>query len=151
MTSGLVSRAVLVAALGAGLVNMPAQAQVRREAGVEALGMLAHPGFAGGGLWGAVRTSERLRLGSLLAFGEHRDQVLRGEVVAQFLLDPDRTDGAGLYAGGGIAAESGALGQAWVVAMIGIEGAPGGRSGWMAEIGVGGGVRLAAGWRWRMH
>jgi hypothetical protein len=149
MTSGSVSRAGIIALLLVSGLGARASAQVRREFGVEGVGLFADPGFAGAGLWGAVRPSERLRLGLSVLGGARRDAAVRGEVVAHFLLDPDRQHGAGLYGGGGIAAESGPLGQAWMVAVLGLEGSPGGRSGWVLERGVGGGVGGSVGWRGR--
>lgn len=149
MSSGSASRALLLAALAAGSLPSGAAAQVRREVGIEGVALAADPGFAGAGVWAALRPSDRFRLGAILLGGARRDAALRGEFVAHFLLDPDRRRGAGLYGGGGVAAESGPLGQAWIVAVLGLEGRPGGRSGWAVELGVGGGVRLSVGWRWR--
>ena len=148
MTSSSVSRAAFAAALllfGATSVA----AQISREVGVEAVGLAAHPGFAGGGLWVAVRPSERLRLALSALQGDRAGTAARGELAAHFLLDPGRQRGVGLYAGGGLAVESGPAGQAWLLATLGLESAPGGRSGWAVELGVGGGVRLLAAWRWR--
>ncbi|MGH7590826.1 MAG: hypothetical protein ACREL2_05265 [Gemmatimonadales bacterium] len=149
MTCGWISRSFLLTGLVAGIVALPAAAQVRWEVGIEAAGLAADPGFVGAGLWGAVRPSERLRLGLAVLGGARRDAAVRGEFVAHFLLDPARRSGAGLYGGGGVAAESGGLGQAWIVAVLGLEGRPGGRSGLVVEFGVGGGVRVSVGWRWR--
>ena len=151
MTFGSVSRVGVVAVLLASGPAARASAQVRREIGVEGVGLVAGPSFAGAGLWGAVRPAERLRVGLSVLGGARQDAAVRGELVAHFLLDPDRRRGAGLYGGGGIAAESGPLGQAWMVAVLGLEGSPGGRSGWVLELGVGGGVRVSVGWRWRAH
>ncbi|HSB55661.1 MAG TPA: hypothetical protein VLD58_14975, partial [Gemmatimonadales bacterium] len=73
----------------------------------------------------------------------------RGELLAQFLLSPGRTRGAGLYGLGGVAGQAGRRDRGFLVLGLGLEGAPGGASGWFAEAGVGGGARVAAGWRWR--
>lgn len=148
MTSAWVRRGTLLLAAGVACAA-PAHAQVRHEFGVEAMALAAHPGLAGGGLWGALRPSARLRLGASAFLGNRAGTVERGEVVAHFLLDPLRQRGAALYAGGGLAVESGPRGQAWVVAALGVEGAPGAARGWVAELGVGGGVRIMIGWRWR--
>ena len=148
MTSTWGKRGALLVVVAAACAA-PAQAQIRREFGIEGVALTADPGFAGGGIWGALRPSARLRLGALALVGDRRGTAFRGEAVAHFLLDPARRSGAALYAGGGIAAESGPRGQAWVVAAIGVEGAPGAARGWVAEVGVGGGVRIAIGWRWR--
>ena len=148
MTSTWGRRGALVVVVAAACAA-PAQAQIRREFGIEGAALAADPGFAGGGFWGALRPSARLRLGALALMGDRGGTAFRGEAVAHFLLDPARRHGAALYAGGGIAAESGPRGPAWVVAAIGVEGAPGAARGWVAELGVGGGVRIAVGWRWR--
>jgi hypothetical protein len=56
------------------------------------------------------------------------------------------------YAGGGVAlaATSDEVFE-YVLLVIGLETAPGARRGWFAEVGIGGGVRVAAGYRirWR--
>ena len=39
--------------------------------------------------------------------------------------------------------------QGYLVVAIGLEGRPGARAGWFVEAGVGGGARLALGYRWR--
>jgi hypothetical protein len=54
-----------------------------------------------------------------------------------------------VYGAGGVALAEGPVDQGYVVVTLGIEGRPGGRSGWFAEAGVGGGARLAVGYRWR--
>lgn len=144
------SRAALAAPVALALAGAaPLRAQVRSELGIEAMALAAHPGFGGAGLWLAIRPSARLRLGALAALGDRDGTALRGEITAHFLLDPFRRRGPGLYAGGGLAGETGRRGATWVVALLGVEGAPGGRTGWVVEVGVGGGVRISAGWRWR--
>ncbi|MFI5234582.1 MAG: hypothetical protein ACHQXA_02635 [Gemmatimonadales bacterium] len=148
MTSPSARRTAL-AALALLLGATPLAAQVTREFGIEAIALAAHPGFAGGGVWGAIRPSGRLRLAVSALLGDRAGTAVRGEFAAHFLLDPARKRGAALYAGGGLAVESGPAGQAWLLAVLGVEGAPGGRSGWAVEFGVGGGVRLMAAWRWR--
>jgi len=40
-------------------------------------------------------------------------------------------------------------GAGYLTALVGVEDAPGRTAGWYAEVGLGGGVRVAAGWRWR--
>jgi hypothetical protein len=73
----------------------------------------------------------------------------RAELVAQALTAPTRTRGAQVYVGGGIAGVVGPADRAYIVLLAGVESRPGARSGWAVEIGVGGGLRLSAGWRWR--
>jgi hypothetical protein len=136
----------LLAAVGAG----PAAAQVTRELGVQALVTTANPALVTGGLYGAVRPGLRFRLAATLGAGVSDGRAAgRGELLAHFLLSPAVLGRPGVFAGGGIAGVVGPVDQGYVVAVVGVEGAPGGRSGWVAEAGVGGGVRLSVGWRWR--
>jgi hypothetical protein len=55
----------------------------------------------------------------------------------------------GAYLAGGVAAVGGPADRGYLVLAAGIEDRPGARSGWFLEAGVGGGARLAAGYRWR--
>jgi hypothetical protein len=55
----------------------------------------------------------------------------------------------GAYAGGGVAGIAGPDDRGYLVLLLGIEAGPGARGGWALEAGVGGGLRLAAGYRWR--
>jgi hypothetical protein len=43
----------------------------------------------------------------------------------------------------------GPVDQGYVVVTLGVEARPGAPSGWFVEAGVGGGARLAMGYRWR--
>ncbi|HKT61798.1 MAG TPA: hypothetical protein VJQ46_17195, partial [Gemmatimonadales bacterium] len=136
-------------ALLVGLVPV-ASAQRVMELGVQAIGTAADPAVAVGGLYGAIRTSQRTRISAALGAGvSDGEAAVRGELLAHFLLNPTRRTGAGVYGAAGIAATEGPVGQGYVVVTLGIEGRPGGRSGWFAEAGVGGGARLAIGYRWR--
>ena len=73
----------------------------------------------------------------------------RGEAVWHFLLSPGAQGKPALYAGGGLAAAVTDRTRGWVVVTAGVDWSPGTRSGWLAELGVGGGVRVAVGYRWR--
>jgi hypothetical protein len=73
----------------------------------------------------------------------------RGVAAGHFLLSPGRRVGVAAYGGGGVAVVGGPVERGYLLLTLGLESAPGSRSGWFAEAGVGGGVRLAAGWRWR--
>ena len=74
----------------------------------------------------------------------------RGQAVRVYA-----ADGAGGRAleaavrAGGVAAVGGPVDEGYLVLALGLEGRPGGPDGWFVEAGVGGGARLAAGWRWR--
>jgi hypothetical protein len=128
----------------------PAAAQRVSELGLHALLTTSSPVFWGGGAYGAVRTSPRVRIAATVAAGEAGGEVAgRGELVGHFLLNPTNRAGAGAYAGGGVAGVIGPNDQGYLVLLLGIEGGPGGRAGWALEFGVGAGLRIAAGYRWR--
>ena len=138
-----------VLALLIGVVE-PAAAQRVTELGVQAIGTAADPAVAVAGVYGAIRTSHRTRISAALGAGvSDGDGAFRGELLAHFLLNPTRLTGAGVYGAGGIALAEGPVDQGYVVVTLGVEGRPGARSGWFVEAGVGGGARLAAGYRWR--
>jgi hypothetical protein len=112
--------------------------------------VLSDPLFAGAGLQGAIRPGGRGRI-ALGVFPGMLDErfALRGELVAHFLLSPGGRRGVGFYGLGGVAGLTGPRDRAYLMLGVGVEANPGGRSGWMLEAGVGGGARIAAGWRWR--
>lgn len=107
--------------------------------------------------WGAAaglghRVDAQTRVTGLAAVGVlGRRAGLRLEAAAQIIVNPSGRGGAGLYAGAGVAWQSarGMRGSGYVTALVGLESAPGARRGWYAEVGLGGGVRLALGLRWR--
>jgi hypothetical protein len=143
---------------GAFLVLMPIvgpkslSAQEPRGTELGGIGMVAlsDPVFLGGGLQVAVRPGGKARIVvTALPGAIDRRFALRGEVIAEFLLNPATVQGIGLYGLAGIAGVTGSRERAYLVAGIGAEKSPGGRSGWVVEAGVGGGARLAVGWRWR--
>lgn len=112
--------------------------------------VVTDPVFAGAGFQGAVRPGGRSRLVVGVLPGMIEDRfALRGELVAHFLLSPGARRGVGFYGLGGVAGLTGPRKRAYLMLGVGVEANPGGRSGWMLEAGVGGGVRIAAGWRWR--
>jgi hypothetical protein len=127
-----------------------AQLPTGHEIGAQALATFAAPSFAGGGLSYGLRLGGRPRLVGLVAAGG-RDGSLagRGELAVQYLLAPDRRRGVGFYGVGGIGGVTGPGSSGYLVVGLGVESAPGGRSGWMLEAGVGGGLRLSVGWRHR--
>jgi hypothetical protein len=131
------------------LLPAPAAAQRARELGIHGVFTGQDAELVAGGLYAAVRTTRRTRLALTAAAGSAGGElVTRGELLGHFLLSPAST-GPGFYAGGGIAGVAGAGEEGYLVLLVGLEAAPGGRSGWFLEGGVGGGVRVAAGWRWR--
>ncbi len=104
---------------------------------------------AGGGV--GLRTSGRLRASAAVSVGDAEGRLaIRPEAVVTFLLNPYKAGGVTPYAGGGLAAVFASGGGAeYLILVIGMETNPGRASGFFAEGGVGGGVRLAAGWRVR--
>ena len=140
-----VSLAALVLVAGA------LHGQVRTEAQVFGVATSAADPFIGGGVGYGVRSAGRLRLLVSAAVGAvNRSVAGRGELVVTFSLNPVRRRGVVPYAGGGMAAV--ALRddvREYVVLLLGVESRPGARTGWFAEVGVGGGVRGVVGVRLR--
>ncbi|HET8623104.1 MAG TPA: hypothetical protein VFM14_06045 [Gemmatimonadales bacterium] len=137
--------------VAAGLAwSIPANAQRVAELGAHALVATASPTLAAAGLYAAVRPATRLRL-ALTAAGGTADghAAARGELLGHFLLNPTATEGIGAYVGGGVAGVLGPDDDGLAVVLIGVESRPAARSGWALEVGIGGGLRLAAGYRWR--
>ena len=123
---------------------------IHRELGLQAITLFGDETAVGAGGYGAIRPGARARV-SLFAGGGRvagRD-FARGELLAHFLLAPGQRRGAAPYVAGGLAVDAAARTEARIVAVLGLEGRPGARTGWVVEGGVGGGWRLAAGWRWR--
>lgn len=106
--------------------------------------------LAGGSAW--WRVGGRTRVGGLAAGGVMGGQLAgRVEASGHFLLDPRALRGFGMYAGGGAALVLGEGTEGRLQLVAGVEQRPGGTSGWVVEVGLGGGVRIAAGWRWRFR
>jgi hypothetical protein len=132
------------------LAVRPAAAQRAMELGVVAIGTAADPALLVAGITGALRTSRRTRVSAAVGAGASGgDAAWRGELLAHFLLAPTRRSGAGVYGAGGVAVVGGPVDQGYLVLALGLEGRPGARAGWFVEAGVGGGARVALGYRWR--
>jgi hypothetical protein len=144
--SGGLTLLLLGGLASSGIAQLPSG----HEIGVQALATFASPTFAGGGVSYAVRPGGRARLMGLVSAGTRDGSFAgRGEIVLHYLVAPDRRRGAGWYGVGGIGGVTGRRGGGFLVAGLGVESAPAGRSGWMLEGGVGGGLRLSFGWRQR--
>ena len=142
---------LLAAGVGLGW-HVPVLAQRIPELGVHALVATASPTLTIGGLYGGVRLSQRVRVAATVGAGVADGAAVgRGELLAHFLLNPGRLAGVGLYAGAGLAGVVGPVDDGYLVLLLGLESRPGAVSGWALEFGVGGGVRIAAGYRWRRH
>ncbi len=133
------------------LAGLPAQARAQRwaEAGFEGVATAADPGYAGGGLYAALRPPGRLRFSLLVTAGARGgERAARSEAAVHFLLSPASRRG-GWYGGGGLAAVAGRATHEYVMLVLGYETSPAGPGGWALELGLGGGLRLGAGYRWR--
>jgi hypothetical protein len=134
-----------------GLLARPAPAQLPRlTLGAAVQGVGSDPVFGGIGPTFSARLTGQVRLRTLVLMGRRGDRAaVRGEGVLELVLDPGAEWSP--FAGGGVAAaaDRGDL-AGFIVATIGIERRPAGRWSWWAETGLGGGVRLAAGYRFAM-
>jgi hypothetical protein len=140
----------LLALTGAVAWVAPAAAQHGQEVGVQATFTTADPALAVAGVYGGLRTSARTRLSAALGAGlSGGDLAARGELLGHFLLSPGQSRGAGFYFAGGLAAVAGPAAGGYLVLAAGLEERPAAGSGWAVELGVGGGVRVALGYRWR--
>jgi hypothetical protein len=153
----LLSATAVVALLGFAARPREVAGQGRRLSVLEAGGgvavVAARSTFSGVELWVARRAGAglpRLTLGA--AGGAYARRVgTRVAATAQFLLRPVAKSGASPYGGVGVAFAGavGVPGTAYLMLVLGVESAPGRPQGWYAEGGLAGGVRAAAGWRWR--
>ena len=127
----------------------PAEAQSGYEVQLHGVGTFGERRFLGAGAGVAYRPAGSARVGLALSAGA-RDSAFagRGELVASYHLNPYQMRGVAPYAGGGVAV--GATSEEvfeYVVLFVGVETTPGAPTGWFAELGIGGGVRAAAGFR----
>jgi len=148
--------ACALALVGTGARSARAQLAVT-EGTVGATAVAARRGFVGAELGVARRPRGAAGQGRVAltlaggAYGGSSTPGVRIAASAQFLLKPGERTGATWYGGFGIAFAGAASerGEGYLTALVGRESAPGGAAGWYAELGLAGGVRLAAGRRWR--
>jgi hypothetical protein len=125
------------------------EAQKGIEGGLHAQGNFADFTLVGGGAHFSLRPGGRTRFTLAASPGAIEGEfAFRGEITAQFMLNPSSLK-QGFYAGGGVAGVAGALDEGYLLLVLGFETRPGGRSGWVVETGIGGGVRVLLGYRWR--
>ena len=128
----------------------PLTAQQGKELGVQLMATASEPAMAVAGVYGAMRTSARTRVSAAVGAGlSSGNPAFRGEVLGHFLLSPHKREDPGLYFAGGVAAVEGPVDRGYLVLTVGLEGSPAAASGWAIELGVGGGVRMMLGYRWR--
>lgn len=127
-------------------LNRPADAQVVTGQ-IHGMGIVTGTTLAGGG--GAIYVSRgrRLDLGLNATLGNgDGTTVLRVETVALFHVNLPSSNDWGLYGGAGAAFETEASdGGEFLLLLVGIE--PNRRRGPFVEVGVGGGLRVSAGFR----
>ncbi len=141
-------------------LGIPLEAQSARELQLQGVGAFASTRFLGGGLGFALRSQGRTRVGLSVSAGDlsrrsdggERAHTFGGrvELMASYHVNPYKRSGVAPYAGGGVAvaATSDEMFE-YVLLVFGLETAPGGRTGWFTELGIGGGVRVSAGYRLR--
>ncbi len=139
------------------VLTLPAEAPAQRrltawELGGGGLAALADAEFFGGAFGVARRLGGQPRVAAQAALGTAGGRLsVRAEASVQLLLAPAARNGVGLYLGVGLAWQGvrGASDATYLTALVGVEGAPGRRWGWYVESGLSGGIRAAAGIRWR--
>jgi len=152
-SKGLLAPTIRTLTVGVGVAALarPPGLQAQRPSDVGVVGVVTAgrttQAVAGAAI--ALRPSSRLRIEALAGAGARADHAAwRGELSGHFLLRPRGRVGIGAYLGGGVAVDGNpTAGYAQLV--VGLESAPGGPGGWLLELGVGGGVRVALGYRWR--
>ncbi len=144
-------RSTLVACAALAVLHGNMAAQTVRDGQLFALATFADEEFFGAGLGYAVRPGGRVRLSVAAALGRSTSRLAaRSEVLVGFHLDPTRQHGWAVYGGAGAALVLTERDTAeYLLLVLGVESRPGGVSGWFAEVGLGGGVRVAAGLRLR--
>jgi len=129
---------------------LPLAAQRGWDTQATALGLLRDSSVAAGGLGAGLRFGRGIRLGAAVATGWMAPDVWvgRGEATVAYNLYPVRPGRAGWYLGAGVAAEL-ARGdvRGLLQVLLGVEARPWRNGGVFAEVGVGGGLRLALGYR----
>jgi hypothetical protein len=127
-------------------------AQRIRELGAQAIVTTSDPVLVVAGGYGAIRTAGRARVSASLGVGISEGELAwRGELLGHFLLSPEELREPGFYFAGGVAAVEGPVSRGYLVLTLGVEESPRARSGWALEAGIGGGFRLALGYRWRRY
>jgi hypothetical protein len=140
-------------ALLALLVPSGIAAQSARELQAHGAGVFSGSTFVGGGVGFGLRSSGRARADIVATAGTVDGEFAgRGELMLTYHVSPYRRRGISPYAGGGVAllATAGEVAE-YVLLLVGVESAPMRRTGWFAEVGVAGGVRVVVGVRvrWR--
>ncbi len=134
-----------------GIATGPAVAQQGVEWQGQAVGIATGERFAGAGPGLAWRTTRRLRFGAALSAGATTAGAgARIEGTATFHVSTARPTRLTPYVGGGAAVTADGDGvRERLLVVIGVESRRGGRAGWFLDVGVGGGLRFSAGYRFQ--
>ena len=149
MRSAAVAALACVAALSP---SVHAQQLTATEISAGILGAVSSTDFWGVEAGLGRRVDDQTRFTAAAAVGAlGYSTALRVEGSVQLIVNPSGRGGAGLYAGAGLAWQGaqGVRGAGYVTALVGLESGPGSPRGWFAEMGLGGGLRVALGMRWR--
>lgn len=143
--------AVVMLAFAAATTPVFAQRAATTELATGAVGTIASRDFWGAEVGVARRSGSRRAMLTLAGGSVAGAAAVRVRATAQFLVRPRARSGMNPYAGLGIAwaGEDDAHGAAFLAVVAGVEAAPAVPRGWYLEIGLEGGIRLAAGLRWR--
>ena len=133
------------------LVSAPVSAQQTLDFQLHGLATVSASRFTGGGVGIGLRPPGRSRVALTASAGDLDGRVAgRVEGVLSFHLNPGRERGFAPYAATGLAANITRQATAgYVEVLLGVEERPGRRTGLFLEVGIGGGMRVAAGYRLR--
>lgn len=132
------------------LLSVPSVAEAQRDhqLGLQVIATADDPVAVVGGPSAAIRVERRVRLVGTAGLGaQGGDLAWRLEGLVHFHLHPNSRT-VGVYGGGGLALAGAENTRGFMVAVLGVETAPGGSGGWTVEVGFGGGFRMAVGYRW---
>jgi len=122
--------------------------QRAHELGLQLIATTDDPVAVVAGPSAGIRVERRVRLVGTAGLGAQGGNLAwRLEGLGHFQLRPN-SHSLGVYGGGGLALAGGVRTQGYMVVLLGIETSPGGSGGWTAEVGFGGGFRMAVGYRW---
>lgn len=130
----------------------PSEAQELSEWQVHGLGVLGDSTFVGAGAGLGIRLGRRIWLRAGATPGVLEDELsLRSELLVIFHFSPSRSGGLGFYGGGGASVTfRSSESEEFAVVLLGVESQPGAAGNWFGELGLGGGLRIAAGYRRRL-
>jgi hypothetical protein len=112
------------------------------------ISLLAQDVLVGAGAGVGFRPGGRMGLVGSASLVRRRNIGARFEGLVTYQLEQIRPRGSSVYVLGGFAVETAPNAQ-FLVLGVGVEQSPGSSTGWFGEIGLGGGVRLKAGYRVR--